>query len=186
MARIVDIYNHKIQDQDIEKVADKYQLPVELLHSIIAVESSGNPFAIRAEPKYRYMWDCRRNRPFRKVTAEEVSSPSAPHGFSQCTGSLNTEWTGQKVSWGPMQVMGAVAREYGFLGHFPVLCSIIGVEYGAQHLKQLARRWYSRRGWEGVVAAYNAGSPVLIDGIYRNQSYVDKVATQMAKHGAAL
>lgn len=107
-----------------------------------------NPWAMRFEPGFRWF-------------VGNVDAMSA------------TERNGQQTSWGLMQVMGAVAREYGFTGWFPKLCDpSLGVHYGAQHLK----KFYARYGnWHDTIASYNAGSPVKIDGRYRNQAYVDRV-----------
>jgi len=82
-----------------------------------------------------------------------------------------------------MQIMGAVAREYGYRRHFPGLCSDVkaGVYYAVKHLSMLHVRFYSRYGWPGVVAAYNAGS-VRWDNtgetVFVNQGYVDKVKAE--------
>ena len=76
-----------------------------------------------------------------------------------------------------MQVMGAVARELGFRGWFPALCTWpAGVDYGTLHLRKLRNRFLAGFGWEGVAASYNAGSPNRLDnGKWANQSYVDKI-----------
>ena len=74
--------------------------------------------------------------------------------------------------------MGAVARECGYTGQFLVgLCEpAINIEIGSRHLLDLSRRYLATAGWPGVVAAYNAGSPrVLENGQYENQRYVDAV-----------
>ena len=105
-----------------------------------------------------------------------------PDGFPAIEDeSVATEWWGQRMSWGPMQVMGAVARELGFRRPFGALCdAYIGLQWGCQHLLSLKTRFLSGYGWEGVVAAYNAGSPRRgDDGKWVNQDYVDTVR----KHG---
>jgi len=78
-----------------------------------------------------------------------------------------------------MQIMGATARELGFRAHFPALCSEQGVKFGCEHLIRLRYRFYPSHGWDGVIAAYNAGSPRMSNGKWENQSYVDKVHKEM-------
>lgn len=158
--------------------AHRHNIPETLLHAIVKVESSGNIYAWRAEPKYRYLWDIDKNRPFRKLTASENDGESAPSDFTHYPfSSKDTEWWGQQASWGPMQVMGAVARECGFKDHFPALCApAAGIAIGTIHLATLKRRFFDQFGWLGVVAAFNAGSPRRgPDGTWVNSNYVNKV-----------
>ncbi len=177
---------HSINKAEVNRIAFNHSLPADLIRAIILVESSGNPCAARFEPTYKYLWDCKNKHPFQRLSPQELNSNKHPSGFTAECGSRDTEWTGQKTSWGPMQVMGAVAREYGFLGYFPVLCGPLGVEYGAIHLVKLRDRYYARYGWDGVVAAYNAGSPVKKGEQYANQRYVDKVFNALETIGGKL
>lgn len=154
------------------------ELPVDMVRAIAIVESGGNPFAWRAEPKYRYLWDNASNTPFRSLTNAEILSETAPTDFSVPRGlnsSRNTEWWGQQASWGPLQVMGAVAREYGFKEHFPELCTAEGVRYACLHLSRLKKRFFQSFGWDGVISAYNQGYPAMANGQFTNQGYVDNV-----------
>lgn len=164
---------------EVIAVAATYGLRPELVLAIIQVESSGDPNAWRVEPHYRYLWHVVRNQPFRSLTLSEMNNERAPSDFPSLTGSRNTEWLGQQASWGPMQIMGAVAREHGFTRMFPELCGILGVDYGCKHLAQLMRRFRKQHGVEGVIAAYNAGSPRIRDGLFVNQDYVNKVVGLM-------
>lgn len=166
---------------EMEAAAQRYGLPAALLLAMTKVESNGDVYAYRVEPPYRYLVDVSTGRAFRKLTSAEIVSEIAPRDFPHFPhSSRDTEWWGQQASWGPLQVMGAVAREYGFSGPFPQLCSTFhGAQYGAQHLSNLRRRFLAAHGWEGVVAAYNAGSPRRqLDGQWENQVYVDKVRKQ--------
>src|SRR5690242_3127512 len=46
-----------------------------------------------------------------------------------------TEAMGRSISWGLMQVMGQVAREFGFTGDLPALCEPLnGLEIGCKVL----------------------------------------------------
>jgi len=160
-----------------------YDVPYRVVLALIEVESKGNPYAIRVEPAYPYLWDVKKKRPFTIPEDHNRSSMVAPSTFHSLHGSRNTEWVGQKTSWGPMQVMGAVAREYGFEGWFPELCGDPGVQLGIIHFSRLYRKYESQWGWQGAAAAYNAGSAILVDGKFKNQQYVDKVEVAYAKVG---
>lgn len=155
------------------------EIPSPLIIGIVRTESDENIYAYRVEPPYRYLVNVETKQPFRKLTANENKSEVAPKDFPYLRGisSRNTEWLGQQASWGPMQIMGAVAREYGFEQPFPALCSYeTGVLFGCLHLQKLKERFLEKHGWVGVAAAYNAGSPKYIQGgDFENQSYVDKV-----------
>jgi len=173
----------------IEHEARERHLSPELLEGIVRVESGGDPWAWNPEPHYRYLVDASTGRPFRRLTPEEIASESPPGDFPSCPGladDVDAEWWGQQASWGPMQVMGAVAREHGFRAHFPRLCQpAVGVHYGALHLASLKRR-FSKLGTDAVIAAYNAGSPRRQQGRYVNQHYVDKVRAAIpARRSAA-
>ena len=121
-------------------------IPWELIYAICMTESSGNEFAIRHEAHYR--WTV---------------------GESLALG----ERLGQKTSWGLMQIMGAVAREYGFTDQFSGLWDPqTNIRYGVKHLKRLKAKHGT---WPHTISAYNAGTPIVSDGRYKNQVYVDKV-----------
>lgn len=162
-----------------------YDLPLPILIAIAKTESDFDSFATRFEPYYEWMWDCEKNAPFRKVTDEEILSASAPSDFPappkgkftvNCT--ADTEWVGQKTSWGPFQMMGSLLREKGYRGGFPLICydSDTAAKYACTHISKLRDRFHADHGWEGVVAAYNAGSPVLgEDGRFKNQGYVNSI-----------
>lgn len=144
-------------DDLIVKVAEKFSLSLKLVRAIVAVESSGNPYATRYEPQFyaRYV-----------------------HGkghavFGNC--SRSTEEICRAMSWGLMQVIGQTARELGFKE--PFLASMcdpeIGLTWGCRYLaKQIVRY----EAIEPAVAAYNAGTARRADdGTWRNQDYVDKI-----------
>ena len=165
--------------------AEQYELPYDLVLAMIDVESSNNTYAFRMEPHYRYLVDVRNNSPFRELTANEGRQDKAPEDFPYLLGvcSRDSEWMGQQSSWGAMQVMGAVAREHGFQGHFPQLCNPnFGIKYGCKHLRRYKNIYFEKYGWKGVVAAYNAGSVRFNkDCQLVNQHYVDKVSLAGAR-----
>lgn len=161
----------------IYRWASEFDLPPQLVAAIVIVESSGNPAAWRVEPFYRWLWNPRSNTPYRS----SHTGLNPPDDFVGTPGhSKATAWVGQKTSWGLMQIMGAVARELGFKGWFPELCQIDkGIEYGCRHLHNLTR-FKGRYGWEGVIAAYNAGTPRRKPGgWFENQEYVNKVMSHI-------
>jgi len=159
--------------------ADAYSIPLDIIVAIVKVESNEHIYAYRSEPHYRYLVDVKTQKPFRRLTTSENTSEVAAKDFPYFgrISSRNTEWWGQQASWGPMQIMGAVAREYGFEGAFPELCTWTkGIMYSCEHLQKLKHRFLGKHGWAGVIAAYNAGSPRYVDnGDFENQHYVDKV-----------
>ena len=149
-----------IWHQEIESVANRFSLPVGLIHAIVQVESSGNPWATRYEPGFKALY--LDNRTWRVYGAV----------------SMDTEIASRATSYGLMQIMGQVARERGCeMAFLTELCRPeAGLEYGCRQLKFLTDRYYDGKDWNPVIAAYNAGSPRRTkDGHFSNQSYVNKV-----------
>jgi soluble lytic murein transglycosylase-like protein len=172
---------------DISSAAKTFDLPTVLVEAIVLVESGGDPNAYNPEPRYAYFWDVHTNLPFRKLTNKEVDSKTPPPDFKCLAGDPDQEWWAQQASWGLMQIMGAVARENGFIEPFlPELADPGKNLYiGCKYLKKLKGRWYQQYGWPGVVAAYNAGMPRKgFSGSFLNQHYVDKVRAQLQKLGS--
>lgn len=162
----------------ISRDANDRGVPIQLVESMMLVESSGDTHAWNPEPHYRYLVDATTRKPFRKLTADEIRSETPPKDFPNCPGlksPVDAEWWGQQASWGLLQVMGAVAREYGFRGNFPELCGNpeMGIKYGIALLAFLRNRHLAAHGWEGVVAAYNTGQPDHDDG--NGLVYVTKI-----------
>jgi len=152
---------------DYSRFSHQYGVPLDLLRAIVLTESGGDRFAMRYEPRYRWLWDVKRNRPYSSKTPDLFPAPA---GVSR-----ETERMAQMTSWGLMQVMGAVARERGFDGRFlSELCSIeVGMRYGCQHLLAYRKR---HGNWEAAAVSYNAGSPRRKeDGTWVNQGYIDKL-----------
>lgn len=140
--------------------ASRFRLPASIVLAVVQVESGGNPWAVRSEPDYRYLWDIQRIEPFRALDIGERRSERAPDDFHAPRGvSRHTEWQCQQLSWGLMQIMGAVARERGFVAPFmSMLCDPeIGLRFGCAHLAQYHKRFFDRFGWAGVLRAYNGG-----------------------------
>lgn len=144
--------------KQVEVVSNLYNFPEGFISAIVLVESLGDVAAMRYEPNYSYLWNYRTNSPVR--FSGSILHPGTEFGGPGFI-SKETELVGQRTSWGPMQVMGAVAREYGFTGFFPELCTAdVGVRYGCMHLAKLRRRF--DLGYDNLMelaTAYNTGSP---------------------------
>lgn len=155
-----------VTDQ-ILRIAPPFNLLPEIIAAVCEVESSGIVGKVRYESAWSLFEDPKSYASSLVITEE-------------------TETMLQKCSWGPMQVMGAVARQHGFRGHMPALCSeYLGVYFGCIHL-----HWLNlKHGYEGddLISAYNRGTPVKnSDGHYLNQPYVDHVKkwiTYFQEHG---
>ena len=110
-----------------------------LMAAFAEVESNGNVFACRYESHYQWLYQPERFAVRLKITKQ-------------------TEVIMQKTSWGLFQVMGAVAREYGYTDYLHLLGtdSTIGVQIllFAQHLSRLFRHYKTL---PLAIAGYNAG-----------------------------
>lgn len=142
-------------DQIINEKAKLFNLDPLLVKAIIYVESAGDPWAWRYEPKWAYFY--------------KVEEFAADLDITDAT-----ERTAQAFSYGLTQCMGSVARELGWMGPLPELFKPdLAIFYGCKKLNQLWQRWPNQK---DVISAYNQGSPRKFkDGRYMNQPYVDKV-----------
>lgn len=144
----------------IEDVADAENVPAVIIAALVQTESSGNRFAIKFEPGYKYLFKTKENAQDNRITEA-------------------TETVMQMTSFGLTQVMGAVARELGLKGTiFQLLEPEVNLTYCARLLKRLAKKYTQR---DDLIAAYNAGSAIKgMDGKYKNQQYVDRVNGYLA------
>lgn len=168
-------------DELIVSIATVTGVNPRLAAAVCDVESSRNPWAYNPEPRYRYLWDVVTRAPFRALTDSEQTSEIPPLDFPSPLGApRDAEWWGQQASWGLMQVMGAVARERGFLGTFlPELCNPeTGLLYGCLHLAAQCRRYPA---FADALAAYNAGRPGTTAGV----AYAEKVLSRMGSSSTA-
>jgi soluble lytic murein transglycosylase-like protein len=138
-----------------DAAALSHDLDANLVKAIITVESNWNPKVSRFEPAWRYTV-------FPRAWASRV-------GVTELT-----EITLQSMSIGLTQVMGSVAREFGFADNLSDLFRPeVNLEYGCRKLASLVKKYPDEM---DVIASYNAGSPRLTAGkLYENQVYVDKV-----------
>ena len=137
------------------EAAIRHQIDPNWVYAIIQKESSGISSAMRYEKNWKYL-----ARP--DFYADRLNITT------------DTEIQLQKFSYGLMQIMGSVAREYGFADSLALLIDPFrSLEYGCRHLKNFRRRYPLGRDW---IAAYNAGTPRKNpDGTYSNEEYVKKV-----------
>jgi hypothetical protein len=126
------------------------------IRAIISQESGWNTYALRYEAAYRYLFDTVGRAVEARVT-------------------VNTEIVTQKMSWGLGQIMGALAREQGLLGHMGQLFE------PDTNIWHIAKRLFKLKQYsavkEDVFASYNGGLDALhkVSGKYTNQTYVDSV-----------
>lgn len=166
---------------EVELVAARHGLAPDLVQAVCLKESSGNPDAWNPEPKYQYFWDVARRAPFRPVTAAELAAKAPPADFRALAGDRDQEWWAQQASWGLMQVMGAVAREQGFVDGWltALLRPVIGLEFGCRTLA--ARLRWARGDTRAALAAYNGGTVGNAPGVaLRNGTYADDVLRVLA------
>jgi len=135
----------------INQYATKYAFDPAILWGICMTESSMNPKATRYEPNYVWLYK------------------PGEYGVR-----IDIETRQQKTSFGLMQVMGAVLREYGYKG---TLSNILKdpeaqLDYGCRHLAKKIKRYGLNLG----IACYNSGSPIRNpDGTLKNANYIKKV-----------
>lgn len=141
---------------EVESVAAMRGLDPNLLESLVVVESGGDPWAMRHEPAYRWLWDVRKGAPFRLLQPEELAAVP-PSDFPALAGSPGQEWMAQRTSWGLTQLMGAVARELGFRERYLSQLSDpeLNLEWGSLLLRKLLNR--ADGDVSVALAAYNAG-----------------------------
>lgn len=160
---------------DIQASAKAFNLDPRIIGGLVQVESGGNPWAWNPEPRYRYFWDVKTDKPFRAITSAELTSQFPPPDFHSVVGDPDNEWWAQQASWGLMQVMGAVARELGFTSpYLTELCDPTrNLVVGCKKLKHLMD-WAHGESAKAL-AAYNGGEGNNQTAPYHNQAYADKV-----------
>jgi soluble lytic murein transglycosylase-like protein len=127
-----------------------------IVAAIVYRESSGFVYAVKFEPKFKYIHRAEHFAKYQRITVE-------------------TEVNLQKHSFGLMQVMGGTARWRGFNGALPALYKPENNLYwGCYHLSRLKDKWPEKKDY---ISAYNQGSPRIDPktGEYCNQEYVDYV-----------
>lgn len=148
--------------EPIKAAAAKYNLDYKLVLAFVQTESNFNPWAVRYEPEFY------KNYSGNMKVANSICS-------------ADTEKHMRSASFGLMQIMGQTARELGFTGpYIPQLCDpATGLEFGCKLLRQKIDKFWKDHGNDGVISAYNAGSPSE-----DNQNYVTTVKRNWAAYRA--
>lgn len=144
---------------------------------IIWQESSGVPYSWNPEPRYKWLWDVKRNEPFRKQTELEIMSENPPGDFPHLAGDKDQEWWAQQASWGLMQTMGAVARERGFKGGWIpqfLYDPTLSIKYGILHLWVYCYREGKNSTVEALLRYNGGGDPKYPDKVLDKASIIDK------------
>ena len=140
----------------VSLAARRFGLDPVLAAAIVMQESNGWSDAFRPEPGWKWFWDVKNNKPFRRLYQSEVGALHAPEDFHSLMGTSDQEWLLQRSNFGLMQIMGAVARELGFKA--PYLSALFdpfeGLQWGCMKLGQLTSQCAA-----GAISAYNCGHP---------------------------
>ena len=144
--------------KEVLHYSNLFGIDFDFLMALVETESSGEPYASKYEPHYPYL--------------EQPSEFAARLGITRLT-----EETLQRTSFGLCQVMGGVAREWGFQDHLmklviPEIC----FEIACKHILKKMKRYGSDPCT--LYAAYNRGSiRKNPDGTFSNQKHVDRFYT---------
>jgi soluble lytic murein transglycosylase-like protein len=142
---------------EIAAAAERFKLDPVLVEAVVLTESAGRTHAYRYEPQFyaKYLY----------------GKPEWMHDIPERV----------SASYGLMQIMYVTAREVGFTQSAPEYLFVpeIGLEFGCRKLRQLLD-WAQGRVPQAL-AAYNGGKKANTTPPYRNQAYVDKVLSWMAK-----
>jgi hypothetical protein len=138
----------------IVKAAEKYSLNPAIVYGICKKESSLDPVKARFELGYKWIEDPHKNR----------ATPDC---------SDDTEAMLQKFSWGIMQTMGGVFRQYGYKGWLFDISLEDQLDYGCRHLASKLKKYGPVQG----IGSYNSGSPLInkSTGALVNAQYVEDV-----------
>lgn len=139
--------------------ARKIGVDPDLAMAIAATESNGNQYAVRFEPNWKYFVNLSMYAQVNFITTM-------------------TEQVLQQCSWGPMQIMGSVARELGYQGPLTALTEpSVAIKFSIAKLKKLCDTYEDEN---ALISAYNAGTPrKKPDGKFENQEYVEKVTARL-------
>lgn len=101
------------------------------------------------------------------------------HHYAEHLGiTLETEIIHQSTSWGPMQIMGSVCRELGYLGQLPLLINPeLSVLFSCRKLGLIQKKYSSL---SDQISAYNSGVPLKIQGVYTNSAYVTDILNRIS------
>jgi len=144
----------------------------DLILALIWQESSGNQWAYNPEPRYKWLWNVKTDKPYTLTTKAQLMMKIPPPDFPHLAGDKDQEWWGQQASWGLLQIMGAAAREQGFNGpYLTQLCDpYVNIEYATKHLYHYASR-ENHFSIEETLLRYNGGgNPDFANQVLSKQS----------------
>ncbi len=173
---LLKIWTHN--EVETQTKRDRYydRIDGDIILAMIEVESGGNPWQVRFERLYRWLWEIEYKSQHWRATTKLLD------GIMPSASTLWTEITAQRTSWGLLQIMGSTAREWGMKGWLTqLLIPQINLEYGIRFFRHLVERYQGNV--TDAVAAYNQGSNKRgEDGNYMNQKHVDKVLAVMERY----
>jgi soluble lytic murein transglycosylase-like protein len=143
----------------IRQVANAYGLPFDVLRAQVQVESGGDPFAFRYEPKY-----------FDRYIKDNPGTPQNEHpdALAQKYGPLAA------CSYGLLQIMYETAVEIGFDGRPEDLFQDrVGLAWAAKYLRSLLD--WAHGDIEQALSAFNGGKGGNSARPFRNADYAAKV-----------
>jgi hypothetical protein len=124
-------------EQLARTIAAKHSVPPEILCGMLDRESTDSPWAVRYEPGFlaRYVMP--------QYKAGKIDL---------------TETYTRAMSWGPLQIMGQTAREFGFDGKYLTeLCDPpVGIEWGCRKLAACLKR--TDGNIDAALEMYNGGA----------------------------
>ena len=157
----MSLFDSKTYINTIRSTAGSVGVDPNLAQAIAEVESGCDPTKMRYEKDWKYL-----------VTPEKYAT------LLNIT--VDTETHLQMFSYGPLQVMGSVARELGYSAALNLLCTPnLGILYGCRKLQACVRKYPDI---SEAISSYNAGTPVRNpDGYFQNKSYVDLVNQKLCR-----
>ena len=185
------------------EAARKYGLDPRLICALCKVESSWIPTAQRHEAGYgcligftRAPLDGNPTNEMRFTDANSYTWRADTKKLAKFGGvvigdraTILTELLNQQTSVGLMQPMFSTMRERGYPGRFAEMFDpATNLEWGCRHLRWMIdhNNAYGLPDYrikpEDLAAAWNAGTRIVIDGKYKNQSYVDRVVAAMVNY----
>ncbi len=152
-------------DSFLSVYSEQFRLDLNLLKAISIRESNKHNFKVRFEPHIAEarLW-------YPRQWAEKLII------------SYDTECVLQKLSWGPMQILGSTARWMGYEDDLTKLvCPEFSLLYSAKYMRWLSDRTHGDE--SRLIASWNGGLGVkkTSGGMWANQRYVDGVYKELLK-----
>jgi hypothetical protein len=157
----VSLSDAKTYINTIRSTAGSMNVDPNLAQAIAEVESGCDPTKMRYEKNWSYL-----------VTPEKFAT------LLNIT--VDTETQLQMFSYGPLQVMGSVARELGYAAALNLLCQPqLGILYGCRKLHACVRKYPDL---PEAISSFNCGTPVRDkENHFLNQTYVDSVTQKLCR-----